>query len=105
MSVWKDISKELFRRYQSEDEPSVLAVNIHEDDMSSTVRLQPDDHPMYQLSKGQELTPKEIRRYLWDIRNREDLQEAKAFYVFHDEDEDTIHLGTADVVPQEMETE
>lgn len=105
MSVWKDISKELLRRHQSETEHSVLAVNIHDDDMTNTVRLEPDEHPTHVLDKGQELTAKEIRRYLWDIRNREDLQDPKAFYVFHDEEEDIIHLGTADLVIPEEETE
>ena len=101
MSVWKDVSKELFRRYQTEDEVAVLPVNILDDDLSHTVRLEPDEHPVYTLEKGKELTAKEIRRYLWDIRNREDLQEAKAFYVVKDEEEDIVQIGTADLVIQE----
>jgi hypothetical protein len=105
MSIWKEISKELFRRYEDSEAHSVLAVNIEEEDLGIDVRLEPDEHPTHEVPKGQELSAKEIRRYLWDIRNREDLRGPKAFYVFHDEDDDVIHVGTADLVAVGEETE
>jgi hypothetical protein len=105
MSIWKEISKELFRRYEDNEAHSVLAVNIDEEDVGVNVRLEPDEHPTHEVPKGHDLSAKEIRRYLWGIRNREDLMGPKAFYVFRDEEDDTIHVGTADLVAVGEETE